>query len=141
MKRIILICISILSLSSCIINTSHESHFDKMLQGMWQINNEKRILYVEKDSFKIERLFNIIECYGHFVNNSIPDDPPRWIWEDAPDYDLSIHWFSGNHEGDMIYLNHTHDETNLGREIMIVRDLPFSENIVDTLYRIQNLNN
>lgn len=138
MRKFLFFIISLFAMTSCVVNTKSVGHFDDMLQGMWQINNEMRILTIKNDSFKIERLYNVMEYKGNFINNSIPDDPPRWIWENAEEHELSIHWFCKGKEGDMKYIEHV--EMPDLNETMIVIGLPFSNNEVDTLHRIIDLN-
>lgn len=138
MKQIILFFFSFFLFTSCVFNNKSEGHFDKMIQGIWQVNTEPRLMYVENDSFKIEHLFNVLEHKGYFVNNSIPDDPPRWVWEDRPEHELSIHWYSDGKEGDMKYLHHVFNVYD--NETMVVYGFPFSKNEIDTLYRVKNLN-
>lgn len=104
-----------------------------MIQGIWQINNELCLVTFKDTLIESERLFNIKEFSGSFSLNSIPDDPPRWAWEEEPDHNLSIHWKINRIYGDMVYIRHIPDTL---RETIVVTEFPFSNNNLDTLYRV-----
>lgn len=123
-------------LSSCLFNGSTENNFDDMVQGMWQPNTERRIITFAGQSFKIDRLFGVTEHEGTFFANPVLDEPNRWIWEDAQQVEMSLHWFSEDKEGDMVFIEYVE---GFERKTMLVRGLPFSKNLVDTLHYVEDL--
>ena len=132
-KYYILIVICLFIFVSCVITTTHEHNMSEAIQGSWLINKEFRTISFIRDSFYIEQGDGVLLKKGAFVNNPIPDDPSRWVWEKAPDSSPSVHWVGTDKmQGDMKHVKHLQDRVY---ETMIVTGLPYSENEMDTLQR------
>lgn len=135
MKKLFIFIISILCLTSCIINEKNKNNFDNMIHGTWLINNEYRSITFEKDSFKINHILGINLHNGTYMLNPMSEQSFIWAWENEDD-NWSIHWQDSYNDksGDMYYIDRINSKIC---ETIIVKGMPYSRTGIDTLYRAE----
>lgn len=127
MKKIIFLFLLFITLFSCTNNEIIDSNLDERIQGSWLIKNDYRYIEFKNNHFYINHILGI-PLYKGYYNLNFLDNTVNLFWNDTINNKYGYFYYIKNIQNDKC-------------ETIILKDMPYSFNVIDTLYRVELIYN